>query len=63
MDLVFTVAEVLAVVLAVAITTQVAGDGESHWLEGAQLLAVYLILALVFYTLPDAAAVQAVASP
>ena len=51
-DLVFTPAEVLAVVVAVAITAQVAGDGESHWLEGAQLIAVYLILALVFYFLP-----------
>jgi Ca2+:H+ antiporter len=53
-DLVFTPAEVLAVVVAVAITAQVAGDGESHWLEGAQLIAVYLILALVFYFLPAA---------
>ena len=60
MDLVFSLAEVLAVVLAIAITTQVAGDGESHWLEGVQLLAVYLILALVFYTLPEAGPAAAV---
>jgi len=52
MDLVFTPAEVLAVVVAVAITSQVTSDGESHWLEGAQLLAVYVILALVFFFLP-----------
>lgn len=52
MDLVFSPAEVLAVVLAVAITGQIAGDGESHWLEGAQLLAVYVIFAIVFYFLP-----------
>jgi len=56
MDLVFTPAEVLAVVLAVAITGQIAGDGESNWLEGVQLLAVYLIVALVFFFLPEAAA-------
>jgi Ca2+:H+ antiporter len=52
MDLVFTPAEVLAVVLSVAIANQVTGDGESNWLEGVQLLSVYLILAGVFYFLP-----------
>ena len=54
MDLVFTPAEVLAVFLAVLITGQIASDGETNWLEGVQLLAVYLILAVVFYFLPDA---------
>src|SRR5581483_2617485 len=54
MDLVFTPAEVLAVFLAVLISGQIAGDGESNWLEGAQLLAVYVILAMVFYFLPEA---------
>lgn len=53
MDLVFTPAEVLAVVLAVAITGQIAGDGESNWLEGIQLLAVYTILGMVFFFLPE----------
>ena len=56
MDLVFTPAEVLAVFLAVLITGQIASDGESNWLEGVQLLAVYIILAMVFYFLPEAAA-------
>jgi Ca2+:H+ antiporter len=53
MDLVFTPAEVLAVSLAVLITGQIASDGESNWLEGILLLAVYLIFAAVFYFLPD----------
>ncbi|MGH7558101.1 MAG: calcium/proton exchanger [Gemmatimonadota bacterium] len=52
MDLVFTPAEVVAVALCVLIVGQVAEDGESNWLEGVQLLAVYLILALMFYFLP-----------
>ena len=52
MDLVFTPAEVIAVALSVAIANQVTGDGESNWLEGVQLLSVYLILAGVFYFLP-----------
>jgi Ca2+:H+ antiporter len=54
MDLVFTPAEVVAVVVAVIIVGQVAEDGESNWLEGVQLLAVYLILAVMFYFLPEA---------
>jgi Ca2+:H+ antiporter len=53
MDLVFSPAEVLAMGLAIAITGQIAGDGESNWLEGVQLLSVYIILGLVFYFLPE----------
>jgi Ca2+:H+ antiporter len=53
MDLVLTPAEVLSIFVSVLITSQIAGDGESNWLEGAQLLAVYLILALIFFFLPD----------
>ena len=52
MNLVFTPAEVLAVALAAIITGQIAGDGESNWLEGVQLLAVYVILGIAFYFLP-----------
>ena len=52
MDLAFSPAEVLAVGAAVAISGQVAGDGESNWLEGVQLLAVYAVLAALFFFLP-----------
>jgi Ca2+:H+ antiporter len=52
MDLVFTLPEILAVVVSVAIAGQVTSDGESHWLEGVQLLSVYIILGMVFYFLP-----------
>ena len=52
MDLVFTPAEVVAVVVAVLISGQITSDGESNWLEGVLLLAVYLILAIVFFFLP-----------
>jgi len=55
MDLVFTPAEVLAVVMAVFITGQSASDGESNWLEGLMLLAVYVMLGISFYFLPEAA--------
>jgi Ca2+:H+ antiporter len=30
----------------------VAQDGESNWLEGALLLAVYVVLGLAFFFLP-----------
>jgi len=56
MDLMFTPAEVMAIFLAVLITGQIASDGESNWIEGVQLLAVYMIMAIVFYFLPEAAA-------
>ena len=54
MDLRFTTLEVVAVGISVWIMTLVAQDGESHWMEGVQLLAVYVILALAFFWLPGA---------
>ncbi len=52
MNLVFSPAEVLAVTVAAVIAGQICNDGESNWLEGVQLLAVYVIVALLFYFLP-----------
>jgi Ca2+:H+ antiporter len=52
MDLRFTPFEVLAVGVAVGAMNLVAQDGESNWLEGALLLAVYLVLGIAFYYLP-----------
>lgn len=52
MDLRFTPFEVLAVLAAVGVVNLVAQDGESNWLEGALLVAVYLVLAIAFYLLP-----------
>ncbi len=52
MDLVFTRFEVLAVAIAVIVVNMVAQDGESNWLEGALMLAVYLVLAIAFFFLP-----------
>src|SRR5206468_842191 len=52
MDLRFTSFEVMAVAIAVGASNLVAQDGESNWLEGALLLAVYLILGIAFYFLP-----------
>ena len=55
LDLEFTIPEVAAVLVSVAIVSQIAGDGESNWLEGAQLLAVYAILGILFFFLPEMA--------
>jgi Ca2+:H+ antiporter len=52
MDLRFTAFEVLAVMAAVGVVNLVAQDGESNWLEGALLLAVYMVLGLAFFFLP-----------
>jgi Ca2+:H+ antiporter len=49
MTLFFSLMEVGALSLAVLTATFIASDGESNWLEGAQLLAVYLIIALGFF--------------
>ena len=52
MDLLFTPFEVIAIVLAVLVVSRIADDGECNWMEGVQLLAVYLILGIAFYFLP-----------
>ncbi len=53
MDLIFSGGLVLSMLLAVLITGQIAGDGRSDWLKGVQLLAVYLILGLTYFVIPD----------
>jgi Ca2+:H+ antiporter len=52
MDLLFTTLEVVTVAVSVAIVSLIAQDGESNWMEGVLLLAVYTILGLTFYMLP-----------
>lgn len=54
MDLLFGKGLILAVFVAVLITGQIASDGQSNWLKGVQLLAVYLILGLAFFLTPRA---------
>jgi Ca2+:H+ antiporter len=54
LNLEFTTPEIVAVVGAAFVADQISGDGESNWLEGVQLLALYAILAVLFYFLPSA---------
>ena len=50
--LIFNQFELLALIAGVLVAVFVSQDGESNWLEGAELLAVYVILALAFFLLP-----------
>ena len=52
MSLIFNAFEIGAVVVSVLILAIVSLDGESNWFEGVQLVAVYFILAIVFYFVP-----------
>lgn len=49
MSIIFNEFELVALVVAVLIANRVSNDGESNWLEGIQLLAVYLIIAVAFF--------------
>lgn len=51
MDFFFTGAEVAVVGLSSAIVALICLDGRTNWLEGAQLIAAYGIMALSFYFL------------
>ena len=56
MNLEFSRPEVFAVVASVYILFQISGDGETNWIEGVQLLSVYVILGILFFYLPEAGA-------
>ena len=53
MDLEFTMPEVVAVVVSVYILFQISEDGETNWIEGIQLLSLYVILGILFFYLPE----------
>jgi Ca2+:H+ antiporter len=49
MSVLFTNDELISVAVSVVISHLITLDGKSHWLEGAQLLAAYIILGLAYY--------------
>ncbi|AGX44200.1 calcium/proton exchanger [Clostridium saccharobutylicum] len=51
MSIIFNQFELIALIVAVLIVNRVSNDGESNWLEGVQLLAVYFIIAASFFIL------------
>jgi Ca2+:H+ antiporter len=54
LELSFSRPEIGALFMGVLIGALVAGDGRGNWFKGVQLVAVYLIIALMFYFLPTA---------
>lgn len=48
MSIIFNEFELIALIVSVIIANKVASDAESNWLEGAQLVVVYLIIAISF---------------
>jgi Ca2+:H+ antiporter len=52
LTLVFHPLEIISVGVAAFIFSFVSVDGETNWLEGIQLLSLYLMLAVVFFFLP-----------
>lgn len=51
MSIIFNEFELVALLFAVLIANRVSNDGQSNWLEGVQLLAVYLVMAVSFFVL------------
>ncbi|OGO02275.1 MAG: calcium/proton exchanger [Chloroflexi bacterium RBG_13_54_8] len=51
LNLVFTPLQLAALMITGIIANFISSDGVCHWLEGAQLIAVYLIIATAFYFL------------
>ncbi len=48
MSIIFNAFELVALIVSVLIANRIVNDGESNWLEGVQLLAVYIIIAAMF---------------
>jgi len=49
LTLVFSPMLIVSVVIAVLITVVITFDGESNWLEGASMIAVYVVIAAAFW--------------
>jgi Ca2+:H+ antiporter len=47
--LTFSAFELVSLMLSVIILNYVTADGKTNWIEGAQLLTVYFIIAAAFY--------------
>jgi len=47
--LVFSIFEIISVLFAVMIINYLSADGRCNWMEGAQILSVYFIIAITFF--------------
>jgi Ca2+:H+ antiporter len=55
MNLVFSPIEISILALLVILFTYIAQDGESNWLEGVQLIVLYAMAAIIFFSFPVSA--------
>jgi Ca2+:H+ antiporter len=55
LELSFSRAELGTLFLSVLVGAIVAGDGRSNWYKGVQLILVYVMIAILFYFLPEGA--------
>ena len=53
MTLLFNGFEIAGIFLSVLIVAMISSDGETNWFEGAQLLALYAIVAVAFWFVPE----------
>ncbi|KAF1804880.1 calcium/proton exchanger [Mucor lusitanicus] len=53
MSLFFNIYETAVLLIAVIMVNYLIMDGESNWLEGLMLMAVYIVIAISFYYYPD----------
>ena len=51
--LTFNRAETATVLMAVLLMAVISGDGHSNWYKGIQLITLYVLIALLFYFIPD----------
>lgn len=51
MNIIFNEFGLVALIVAVPIANKIAHDGKSNWLEGIQLMLMYLIMAASFFIL------------
>ncbi len=54
LELSFNRAETGSLFMAVLLATIIAGDGRSNWYKGVQLITLYVLIALLFFLLPEA---------
>jgi Ca2+:H+ antiporter len=55
LNLVFSLFELIAIVVSIFMVNLIVNDGETNWVEGLQLLAAYLIIAIAFFLHPPLA--------
>ena len=53
LDLIFSPMEVAAILITVMVVIVVGLNGETNWFEGVMLLAVYAILGITFFYIPN----------